>query len=181
MNYALKQHLLDSIINPSDIINKIIPNFWSFLVQLLAFLVLVFIVIKFAYKPVNKYLTERQNFMANELKSAKEMEQNASLNLEKSKQELNKVRSEANEIIEKAKLDAVKTKEGIIASANEEIALKHKQLKEEITLEKKQAQEEIRDDIIDVALLASSEVLKRSVNDADHEKMVNDFINELGK
>ncbi len=168
-------------ISVDDIFNKIIPSWPSFVVQLIAFLIMVFIVIKFGYKPVKNYIVKRQEFMTNELKSAKEKEEEATLNLQTSKQELNKIRSEANSIIEKAKVDALKTKEEIIASANQEVAMKQKQLEEEIALEKKQAQEEIRNDIIDVALLASSKVLQRDINDDDHQKMVNEFIDGLGE
>ncbi len=175
----LNMSVLDDIINPDDIIHKIVPNFWAFLMQLLAFLVLVFIVIKFAYKPVNNYLVKRQEFVANELKDAKNKKQEATANLELSKQELNKIRSQANDIIEKAKQDAIHTKDEIIDAANQEVARKQKQLEEEMALEKLQAKEEIRNDIIDVALLASSSVLKRDINDADHQKLVDDFIDKL--
>ncbi len=169
----------NTIVDPNDIIHKLIPNFWGFLVQLLAFIILAILVIKFAYKPVNKYITARQNFMESELKSAKEKEEMASNNLQISKQELNATRANANNIIEKAKQDAMKEKESILASTNEEIAMKHKLLEEEIILEKKQAEEEIQKGIVDVALLASEKVLEREINDEDHRRLVNDFIKEL--
>ena len=171
--------LANDLISSDDIMDKIIVSWPSFVMQLVAFLILVFVVIKFAYKPVNNYITKRQEFIANELKSAKEKEQESSINLEKSKQELNRIRSEANDIIEKAKVEAIKTKDEIIASANKEVATKHMQLQEEIALEKKQAQEEVRNDIIDVALLASSHVLKREINENDNQKLIDDFIDGL--
>ena len=40
----------------SDFIDKVIPNFWAFLVQLIAFIFMILIVIKFAYKPVSNFL-----------------------------------------------------------------------------------------------------------------------------
>lgn len=181
MNFIIRQIMFADIVDPDDIIHKLVPNFWAFLVQLLAFIVLAIIVIKFAYKPVNNYISKRQEYMASKMKEAKEKEIEAETNLKTSKQELNATRANANNIIEKAKQDALKEKETIMMSVNEEIALKHKQAQEEIELEKKQAQEEIKQDIIDVALLASEKVLEREINDDDHQKLVSDFINGLNK
>lgn len=177
MNFSL----LSGIIDPNEIINKIIPNFWMFLVQLISFLVLVFIVIKFAYKPVNNYITKRQEYMQNELLSAKEKNYEANKKIDESNSTLNAARSEASQIIEKAKEDAKLTKEEILLSAEKEVDIKRKQLQQEIELEKKQAKDDIKNQIIDVALLASEEVLKRNINDDDHKKLLNDFVEELDK
>ena len=39
-----------------DFLNKLFPNFWSLLINLLALIVLFVFLYKIAYKPVKKYL-----------------------------------------------------------------------------------------------------------------------------
>lgn len=172
-------NLFSDLITKDDIVDRLVVSWQSFVMQLAAFLILVFVVIKFAYKPVNNYITKRQAFMENELKEAKSKNKEADLYLTTSKQELNKARSDVNEIIENAKNEATKAKNEILNSTDQEIARKRKLLEEEIALEKKQAQEDIKNDIIDVALLASSQVLQREVSSEDNKRLVNDFIDKL--
>lgn len=164
-----------------DIINKLIPNIPSFLVQFTAFVLIAVVVIKFAYKPVAKYIKARQDFVESQLKSAKEKETFAQENFQKSEESIRKSRVEASAIVDKAKTDAIKAKEEIIAKLDEEIAAKRKQAEEDIIRERKQAEEDIKEDIIDVALVASSALLKREVSDDDNKKFLDEFITSLDK
>ena len=167
--------------NGQDIINKLIPNIPAFLVQLTAFILMAVVVIKFAYKPVAKFIKARQDFVSEQLKSAKEKEAIAEDNLQKSKEAIKNSRVEAAAIIEKAKADALKTREEIITKIDDEVALRRKQAEEDILRDRKQAEEEIKEDIIDVALVASSALLKREVSDDDNKKFLDEFITSLDK
>ena len=167
--------------NGQDIINKLIPNIPAFLVQLTAFILMAVVVIKFAYKPVAKFIKARQDFVSEQLKSAKEKEAIAEDNLQKSNEAIKNSRVEASAIIEKAKADALKTREEIITKIDDEVALRRKQAEEDILRERKQAEEEIKEDIIDVALVASSAHLKREVSDDDNKKFLDEFITSLDK
>lgn len=184
MNFLSTFNFLDDNIalpNQDDIIHKLVPNVWAFLVQLLALIVMALIVIKFAYKPVRKYLKKREDFMENEMKSAKNNNLLSQKNLEESERNLKKSRLEATEIIDKAKQDAQKIQEEMISDAKEEVNRRKKQAEEEVRLEKKQAQEEIKGDVIDVAFEASEALLKREVKKEDNEKFLNEFIDGLNK
>ena len=96
------------------------------------------VVIKFAYKPVAKFIKARQDFVSEQLKSAKEKEAIAEDNLQKSKEAIKNSRVEASAIIEKAKADALKTREEIITKIDDEVALRRKQAEEDILRERKQ-------------------------------------------
>ena len=48
-----------------DFVNKVFPNIPSFVVQLAAFIILSIIVIKFAYKPVSKFIKKRREDLKN--------------------------------------------------------------------------------------------------------------------
>ena len=55
-----------------DFVSKVFPNIWAFLVQLLAFIIMSIIVIKFAYKPVKKFLAQRREYVEEHLSKAEE-------------------------------------------------------------------------------------------------------------
>ena len=70
--------------------------------------------------------------------------------------------------------------------ADEMIADTHVQIRKmksdaehDIEQSKKEALEDIHDEIVSVALMASSEVLKREINEKDNARIVEDFIKEM--
>ena len=56
-------NLFADFMSAKDFIEKLIPNFWSFLIQLLSLIVLIVVIIVFAYKPVKKILKTRQDYI----------------------------------------------------------------------------------------------------------------------
>ena len=65
---------------------KLIPNWLSFVVQLLSFLVLLLVVFFFAYKPVKKILKKRADYVENEIHEAKESNAQAQASVEEAKE-----------------------------------------------------------------------------------------------
>ena len=65
---------------------KLIPNWLSFVVQFLSFLVLLLVVFFLAYKPVKKILKKRADYVEDEIKQAKENNAQAQASIEEAKQ-----------------------------------------------------------------------------------------------
>lgn len=165
----------------NDIVDALIPNFWAFLVQFLALIVLIVLAGIVFYKPVRKYLDQRSEYIHNEVKSAKENNLQSKINLQESEKEIAKSKKDGSKIIDEARKAADNEKKKILDDAELEVKqMKAKALKE-IEDEKARAQKEIRDQIIDVAFSASEKVLKREVNKKDDEKIIDNLIDEMGK
>ena len=167
------------LINAEEIQNKLIPNLGSFLTQLSALIVLIIVVIVFGYKPIKKMVNKRQEFIANEIKEAKEKNQEASNNLAQSNETVLANRRMASEIIDNAKIEAENQKQEILRSAEIEVADMKKRAERDIKQSEEDAKEAIRQKMVEIALDASSELLKRNVNDKDNEKLVDEFIKEI--
>ena len=167
------------LINAEEIKNKLIPNLGSFLTQLSALIVLIIVVIVFGYKPIKKMVNKRQEYIANEIKEAKEKNQEASNNLAQSNETVLANRRMASEIIDNAKIEAENQKQEILRSAEIEVADMKKRAEREIKQSEEDAKEAIRQKMVEIALDASSELLKRNVNDKDNEKLVDEFIKEI--
>lgn len=158
---------------------KLIPNIWAFLVQLLAFIVLIIVVTKFAYKPVRKYLDKRSQILNDERKEAEELKQKAKENFYESEKKLAEVRDNASKIIDEAREKGKSEREIILKEANLEAQKVKANAYKTIEEEKSKAQKEIKEDIVDAAFSMTSKLLEREVNTKDNEKLVDDFVKDL--
>ncbi|MBQ9265835.1 MAG: F0F1 ATP synthase subunit B [Bacilli bacterium] len=163
----------------STIESKLIPNLWAFLVQFIALLVMLFIVVKFAYKPVSKYLKARRETLKNEVDDTFKKNEEAKVNLEKSEAQLADTRRQADVILNEATLEANKTRNEILEQANQEALETRNKALDDIERAKAKATREVRNEIVDVALDATGKLLEREVNTKDNTKIVDDFIKGL--
>lgn len=158
---------------------KLIPNIWAFLVQLFAFIILIIVVTKFAYKPVRKYLDKRSELLTNERKEAEELNLKAKENLYESEKKLADIRKDASKIIEDAKEKGKVEKEKLLKEATLEANKVKENAYKAIEEEKAKAAKDIKENIVDVAFSMSSKILEREVNEEDNKKIVDSFVDKL--
>lgn len=166
-------------INPQEFIDKLVPNGWSTLIQFLALIVLIVVVIIFAYKPVKKMLMKRQEYIENNIRESEEAKAAALIKEREVNELVLAKRKEADQIINDAKASAEVKKAEILDSATQEVnEIKEKAL-EQIKQEELEAKESIRKEMIDIALDASSLLLKREISSEDNKRLVEDFIKDI--
>lgn len=163
-----------------EFINKLIPSWQAFVIQVLATLILFFFIVKFLFKPIREILKKRQDYIESNINESKISLQEANKKKEEYEQQLSSINTQAQNIILEAKNEGEKIKEKKILEADEEIANKKEALRKEIEQEKIRANDEIRQTIIDVAIGASSKILEREVSSKDNEHLVDEFIKEVG-
>ena len=171
--------LEDSLGDRIGVIDKLIPNLWAFLAQFIAFVVLAILITKFAYKPIRKFIQTRQEHVQNEVEEAekKKMEADqAKLDAEKL---LNTSRKEATEILKEAEKQKALDREQHLKELDEELKKKRIQAEKDIELEKNKAVQEVKDQIVDIALLASSSILKKNIDEEDNKKIIDEFVDTL--
>ena len=86
----------------------------------------------------------------------------------------------ADDIIKKAVAKADRRSDVIIGNAQERADGIIRQAKVDAELEQKKAQEGIRREIIDLSSVLTKKMLKREINEADHKKLIDDFITKVG-
>ena len=169
--------ILNNGIDPDAIEGSLIPtSFWPFFIQLLSTFVLLFIVNKFLYKPIQSILERRADFVKKTLDDATEKEKQALLlktsldkETKKVQQSLKQLQLEASEQLELKKAQ-------LLAEAQAEVSRLKQKANEEILQAKAQALVDIEKQIITVALAASTQVLQRELTKKDNDKVVEDFI-----
>lgn len=171
---------MDAIKNElGSIGQKLIPNFFSFLVQLLALVVMILIVIYLGYKPVKKTLEARSNAVQAEITTAKENAIISEQNKQLSEQEIIEARKKANDIVLQAQNIAGVEKERIVHEGEQIVVKMKREAEEEILKAKEEAKVEIHNEIVNVALDASKEILQREISEEDNSRLVEDFIREI--
>ena len=161
-----------------DVSAKIFPNVESLIVQLLATGILVFVVIKFFWKPIKSNIDQRREYIKKNIDEAGKLNEEAHINLEKSSQTIKDANVEARRIKDNAEAEALLARQNILDQAKEEADRKMKIAEEQIKKEKEEAKQEIHDEIISVAMMAASKIVEKEINSKDNEKLVNDFLND---
>ena len=158
---------------------KLIPSWISFVVQFLSFLILLLVVFFVAYKPVKKILKKRADHIEDEIKQAEEKNAMAATSVNEAKELVSSSKVKASEIIKNAESQGQEKVDAMLLEAKQEVAEMKKAAEEDIARAKEDALQDIRSEMVNVALSASKEILKREVDNKDNVKLAEDFIDQL--
>jgi len=151
----------------------------TLIAQIINFLILLFILKKFAWKPLLQAIEARQQKIAGALDSAEKDRAAAQQMKAEYQQQLQQAKSDAQAIVEKAMKLADETKNEIIISAREEHARLLAAAQEQIARGRQKAFEDFRGEVVMLSLAAATKVIGQSVDEKLNAKLVNDFINRL--
>jgi len=155
-------------------------EFPKFLWQLVNFLILLFILKKFAYKPMLNMLDERKKSIEDAINNAETAKNEAEKLRKEYESRLAEAKQEAQEVIAKATKLGEEMKKEIITNAQNEANKAIQRAQEEIAIEKDQAIAALRDEVATLAVMAAGKVLGKTISVEDHKKLVNDFVAEVG-
>lgn len=164
----------------NDVSSRIVEiNVWDFVATFLAFVVLIVVAFFFGYKPVKEAIQKRKDYVEGNIKEAEKREMESRGLVDEAKETLANSKKEAMEIVDNAKEVANKEKEKILLSAKEEAFKEKEKARQEIASEIEAQKDAIHKEIVDVALVASEELLSREVTSDDNKRLLDDFVNNL--
>jgi F-type H+-transporting ATPase subunit b len=158
----------------------ILPSSGLIFWQLIAFLALLFILIKFAWKPMLAALEERESSIENALKSA-EQARNEMANLKADNERLlQEARLERDNILKKAQEASVKMIEDAKNEAAKVAAQQIENAKAVIETEKKAALTEVKNQVALLTLEVTEKLLRRSLSDEKSQKaLVDEYVKDI--
>ena len=168
-------------LNAKAFLDKLIPNWTSFIVQVAALVVLILIVIIFGYKPIKKIINKRKDYIENEIKEAEKSKTTWQENELKSKETVLASTRTAADIVAEAKSNAEIERNKILEQAALDVEKMKKDAENDIARMEVEAQEKIRKEMVSVALDASKELLRREVTSEDNTRLIEEFIEEVKK
>ena len=151
------------------------------LTQLVAFLVVLWILKKFAFKPILGILDERRKAIADSFSDIDRKKQELE-NLERDyRKRLENVDQEARVKIQEAAALGLQLSRDIQEKARLESQKLVERAKSEIEQDVVQARLKIRDEIVGLSGLMTEKIIQKKLDETEHRKLVEQFIKEMEK
>ena len=143
-------------------------------------LILFMIIKHLLFGRVNKIIEERQADVTNTYKKADESLENAKKQEETYNNIMVNAKDEAAQIVKSATQKALIRSDEIMLQAKNNANNVLEKANLDIEREKIRAKNEIKYEISDIALMMAQKVISKEIDKKDHEKLINDFIENVG-
>ncbi|MBR4958337.1 MAG: F0F1 ATP synthase subunit B [Phascolarctobacterium sp.] len=151
----------------------------TLIAQILNFLFLVFVLAKFAYKPLLNIMEERKNKIAADLEAADAAKAEAEAVKSEYAAKLADARQEAQAIVEAARKSAQAAHDKIMAETKAEQDQVVAAAKEAIELEKQKALADVRAQVISLSMLAASKIVEQKLGSEEDKKMAGEIVDSI--
>ena len=155
--------------------NFLVPN-GTFIVVLLAFLVVVWVIGKKVLPVLNKVLTERQDQIRGELEAADKAKADAEEADVERRAALEEARAQAREIVSNAATAADQTKLRAEADAQAIHDRIVQSAEAEVVIARQAAVEEVSARVGEIVLAAAERVIGREIQASDHQDLIDEAI-----
>ncbi len=153
----------------------------TFIAQVLNFLFLIFVLAKFAYKPLVKMMEDRKNKIAGDLEAADKAKAEAEAVKSEYAAKLAEARQEAQAIIDNARKTAQAAHDKIIADTKAEQEQVVAAAKESIAMEQKKSMDEIRGQVINLSIVVASKIVEQKLGSEDDKELAAKITDSLLK
>ena len=140
----------------------------------------MFLVKVFFLDKIKAILDARREAADKEITDAKTAKEEAMVIKAAYEQNMLESKAKAEKILQNAQQSAAQRGEQIIIEAQKTAVAMKQKAEAEIAQEKKRALNDAKDEISEIAMAIASKVVGRELTAADHAKMVDSFIDELG-
>nr|CAA45547.1 adenosinetriphosphatase [Mycoplasmoides gallisepticum] len=161
------------------IVNEFFPNFWVFVAHTIALSIIILLGIFLLWKPTKRFLAKRSELIQAEINNANEIKKQAQLLLDNAKKQKQNAELQAREIINLATNQAYRLKNDLETDAKLKANRIIENAHAEIIKQESILKRELEGRIVDVALEATSTLIKKNVAKEDHERLVNELLRNL--
>lgn len=151
------------------------------IVTLVSFLLLFWLLKRVAWKPLMNMLEERERTIQEDLDKAQSARQVAEKQEAELQNEAREARSKANELLTRAQVEGNEMKKTILDEARADAERIRQHAHKEIELERQQTLESLRSDISEMSLAIAEKMIGRELHTNDQDRLIEEFIDELGK
>jgi F-type H+-transporting ATPase subunit b len=150
----------------------------SIIWTILTFLVLLWILAKFAWKPILKGLADREAAIKDDLETARRDRTESDRMLKEYQATIAGAKKESAQIIQEAQEASARIKEEGMAQTKQMTHQMLERAKAEIGREEESARKRLREHVADLTAQATSRVLGRVITLEDHERLIRESIEE---
>ena len=155
------------------------PNFGLAFWTILTFLVVLFILRRYAWKPILDAMEARERGIQRLIDDAERARAEADELLKQYQRQLEEARAEGARILAEGKSAAEHLREELLARAQKDAEAIVARAGREIDMERLKALTEIKAQAVDLAIAAASKVIDAELDSARHRKLVEDYLREI--
>ena len=153
---------------------------WTFVAQICNLFLTVFLVKKFLFDRINKVVEERKQMADSQIADATKAKEEAKTMRDQYEASISNAKDEARQIIFDAQKSATERGEAIVDAKKEAVAIKEK-ASADIAKERTAAFQQMKSEIGDIAVSIAGKVIEKEVKEADHQKLIDEFISDVGE
>lgn len=151
----------------------------TILAQMLNFFILVWILARFAFKPLVSMMLERKERIAKDLADAQAARNEAEQFKADYAAQIANARQEAQQIVEKAVEQAEATTREQLAVAREQIEHEKERARQDIVNERDRAMNNLRNEVISLSVAMATKVVAKDMDSETNTKLIEDAIAKL--
>lgn len=151
----------------------------TILAQMLNFFILVWILARFAFKPLVSMMQERKERIAKDLADAQVARNEAEQFKADYAAQIANARQEAQQIVEKAVQQAEATTREQLAAAREQIEREKERARQDIVNERDRAMNNLRNEVISLSVAMATKVVAKDMDSETNTKLIEDAIAKL--
>ena len=155
------------------------PELGLMIWTVILFLLVMYFLSKTAFPKIGEALEKRANAIRENIEASEKQREEADEILREYRERLKEAREQADDIVSRAR----KASEAAVAEATADGKAKREELvaaaRKDIESETKRALEQIRSEVADLTVLATEKVTRKSLDDADHRRLVEEALSEV--
>ena len=156
-------------------------NPWTALFTFCNLIITYLVLKKLLFKPVKKMIDDRQKEIDGMYADAENARLDAQNAQAQYTEKLRAANQEASAIVSQAAQTAREKGDGIVLEARQEAAAIKEKAAADIALERKKAVNQMKDELSGMAVAIAAKVAEKEISVKDHDRMVRDFIENLGE
>jgi F-type H+-transporting ATPase subunit b len=146
---------------------------------IICFLVVLFVLKRYAFGPVQQMLDQRRERIASALNEADNAREEARNLLEEHRKLIGQAKSDAEEILSEARRVADSQRERVRQETEEDRQRRLEETRRQIDQATTQALGQIRDEVGRLSLLAAEKITRKSLTDADQKRLIDEALAEI--
>src|SRR5439155_11003787 len=161
----------------SNALIKVTPGLmiWT----IVAFLITLFVLKRYAFGPIQKTIDERRQRIEQSITDAESARDEARKLLEEHRSLIGQARGQADEILSEARKVADAQRERVREETETDRQRRLEETRRQIEAETHRALEQIRSEVAELTLIAATKVTRKSLDDDDHRRLIEEAIGEL--
>ncbi len=150
-----------------------------FIWTIITFMVLFFVLAKFAWKPLLNMLKDREDMIRSSLDDAEKAKVELERLNEESEAIMAKARSEAQTILADGKAAAEKVKEDTVAKAKAQANKIREDAEKQIQVEKDKAIADIKQEVVNISLSVAEKLIRKNLSDTDNKALIEESLKKV--